>query len=361
MGVLQRLLALTAAIWHNDHTQSRSWGRLGGYRWRMRELGLPKRRAPRSVLVAVLISMAGCASVGATVKSADTTTPVTAETTVEVTAAPETAATTPVSTIGPTTDAAAPVRTLEAGSQGPDVMALQTRLNELHFDVKTPDGYFGPNTKLAIWAYQRLVIGLPSAAADGKVSPEMWATMQAPLVLPPRRPNATATHVEIDLPAEAMVLYVDNQVRLISHVSSGSGERWCAIPKNVPAYTGATTTTLPRGTRMRRMCGESITPGGVFSVYRKESGWYDIPLGTVYNPIYFNGGVALHGYDDVPFGPASHGCVRLPMHIAEYLPTLLHYHDDVFVWDGLQEPEVYGEQHPPLDVPDPTDTGPGVR
>ncbi|MDH4147758.1 MAG: L,D-transpeptidase, partial [Acidimicrobiia bacterium] len=35
------------------------------------------------------------------------------------------------------------------------------------------------------------------------------------------------------------------------------------------------------------------------------------PLGTLYRPLYFTGGWALHGSLDVPAYPASHGCVRL--------------------------------------------------
>ncbi len=263
---------------------------------------------------------------------------------------PETSTTTtiPFATLG---------RTLGAGSQGDDVLALQQRLNELGFDVKAPDGYWGPNTSRAIWSYQALALGLDRADVTATVTPEMWLQLQQPLNLPPRRPDATATHAEIYLPEQTMVVYENNQVRLITHISSGSGDEWCAYPRNVPAYVGATTTTLPKGQRLKRVCGSSVTPGGVFQVYRKEKDWWEIPLGKVYNPIYFNGGIAIHGYEDVPFRPASHGCVRVPMHIAEYLPSLLKYRDDVFVWDGVKEPEEYGAQHAPPDKPDPSDTG----
>ncbi|MGH1492402.1 MAG: L,D-transpeptidase family protein [Acidimicrobiales bacterium] len=30
--------------------------------------------------------------------------------------------------------------------------------------------------------------------------------------------------------------------------------------------------------------------------------------------------MAFHGASSVPLYPASHGCIRLPMHVAEYLP-----------------------------------------
>ena len=265
----------------------------------------------------------------------------------------------PAAVATPTTvDLGALTRTIGPGDKGPDVLALQTRLTQLHFDVKKPDGYWGPNTSMAVWAYKQLVLGVAREDVNARVSPEVWDLMRAQGDLPARRPDATPTHIEIFLDAQALVVYEKGAMRLITHISTGSGEHWCALPRNVPAWTGATTTDPPSG-RMQRVCGDAVTPGGVFKVYRKEPGWYDIPLGKVYNPMYFNAGLAIHGYQDVPFKPASHGCVRLPMHIAEYLPDIVHTGDEVFVWDGVEEPETYGAQRPPLDQPDPTDPGGG--
>lgn len=255
-------------------------------------------------------------------------------------------------------DPSAP-RLLEAGLDGEDVIKLQNRLNELHFDVRKADGYFGENTKKAIWSYQQRIVGLTGDDVDGKVNPALLTRILGPLDLPPRRPDASATHAEIDLPSQTMVVYVDKQVKLITHISSGSGEKWCAQPRNVPDYIGATTTTLPAGRRLRRTCGISLTPAGVYKIDRKEKGWYDIPLGKVYNPMFFNGGVAIHGYEEVPFLPASHGCVRIPMHVAEYIGDTLKVGDQVIVFDGVKEPEEYGSPPPPADKPDPTDTSGG--
>ena len=94
----------------------------------------------------------------------------------------------------------------------------------------------------------------------------------------------------------------------------------------------------------------------MFKVYLKRDGWIDIPLGRMFNAISFNAGIAFHGYPDVPKNAASHGCVRVPMHISMYLPDLLHKGDQIFVWDGVKEPEAYGDQKPPADERDPTDT-----
>ncbi|MDQ1382228.1 MAG: hypothetical protein QOJ71_2947, partial [Actinomycetota bacterium] len=61
-------------------------------------------------------------------------------------------------------------------------------------------------------------------------------------------------------------------------------------------------------------------------------GWQKGKLGTMWNPYYFNGSDAVHGLDSVPNYPASHGCARIPMHIADYFYTLVHQGESVFVF-----------------------------
>jgi lipoprotein-anchoring transpeptidase ErfK/SrfK len=47
-------------------------------------------------------------------------------------------------------------------------------------------------------------------------------------------------------------------------------------------------------------------------VYSQFSdGWEKGELGTLWRPKFFVGGVAVHGENNVPGYPASHGCVRL--------------------------------------------------
>jgi hypothetical protein len=106
-----------------------------------------------------------------------------------------------------------------------------------------------------------------------------------------------------------VVLYRHGEVRLISHASSGSG-----IP-----YTE---TTVWNG-RKQTFSGGATTPTGDYKTTWRVSGWHTSYLGKLYNPIFFNGGIALHGALSVPLYPASHGCVRLPMPVAEILPGLL--------------------------------------
>ena len=65
------------------------------------------------------------------------------------------------------------------------------------------------------------------------------------------------------------------------------------------------------------------------------SGWETGPLGDLYNPLYFNGGIAFHGAYSVPGYPASHGCVRIPMNAAEWFPTIVGNGWPVYVSGGV--------------------------
>ena len=75
-----------------------------------------------------------------------------------------------------------------------------------------------------------------------------------------------------------------------------------------------------------------FTPEGRFAIYRKVVGFDPSPLGTLYDPMYFTGGYAVHGNPSVPPYPASHGCVRVPMWIAGYLFSTNSYGETVYVY-----------------------------
>ena len=90
------------------------------------------------------------------------------------------------------------------------------------------------------------------------------------------------------------VLYLvdaEGKVGNILPISSGSGKRFHE-------------NGLPRD--------PAVTPCGRLEVYTKASGWKTSPLGQMHNPFYIVGGIAIHGSEDVPAYPASHGCIRIP-------------------------------------------------
>jgi len=116
--------------------------------------------------------------------------------------------------------------------------------------------------------------------------------------------KAGANRIEVNLAREVLVLYRGNKIELISHVSSGGGYYFCS----------------PGGG-----CGYAITPTGNYKTRVYMPGWVQVPLGEMYNPVFFIGtAYAIHGDTDVPLAPVSHGCVRIPMDIAAFFHTLVH-------------------------------------
>ena len=76
-------------------------------------------------------------------------------------------------------------------------------------------------------------------------------------------------------------------------------------------------------------------------------------LGSMWNPGYFNYGIAIHGALNVPLHPASHGCIRVPLDVGEAFHEFANPGDMVLVWDGVEEPEHYGAQPPIFNRLDP--------
>jgi peptidoglycan hydrolase-like protein with peptidoglycan-binding domain len=189
---------------------------------------------------------------------------------------------------------------LQLGMKGSAVKALQRRLAALKYYPGHIDGQFGTDTLEAVWAFQE-VQGLPGRDYVSSAMQRALAHPRAPKVLDRR---AGANRIEVNLASEVLVLYRDNNIQLISHVSSGGGYYFCS----------------PGGG-----CGYAITPTGNFKTIVYMRGWVQVPLGEMYNPVFFIGtAYAIHGDTDVPLAPVSHGCVRIPMDVAAFFHTLVH-------------------------------------
>lgn len=247
---------------------------------------------------------------------------------------------------------------LRIGSHGDAVVDLQDRLRQLGFEPGPSDGQFGTLTKQAVWAFEKLVIGTPRAEVTGVVTEELWQAIETAEPIRPRRSHAagetTRNHTEVYLPEQVVVFFVDDGAALISHMSSGSGEHW---RETVTIQPGAYRNE--HGTEPRRlgMMGHSLTPGGVYIYDRMIDGNREAALGTLYDPAYFNGGIAVHGANSVPLKPSSHGCIRIPRYISSRFQQYVALGDQVLVWDGEHEPEALGAVKPPVDRIDPDWTG----
>ncbi|MBP2702415.1 murein L,D-transpeptidase [Microbispora sp. RL4-1S] len=199
----------------------------------------------------------------------------------------------------------APYKTLRLGAKGTAVKALQARLKQLGYVPGSVDGQYGGGTVTAVWAFQKAQ-GLRPAST---VTRATWQALEHPKAPKVLVPGGRPDRVEVNLTKQLMVLYRNGVPRLISHISSGSG-----IPYTEYAVWNG---------KRQRFSGGARTPTGDFKTTWRVSGWHRSYLGELYNPIFFNGGIALHGALSVPLYPASHGCVRLPMNVARILPGLL--------------------------------------
>jgi hypothetical protein len=258
-------------------------------------------------------------------------------------------------------------RAIAKGSFGEDVRELQQRLTDLGFAPGPIDGMFGSGTQQAVWAWKKLVGGMTWQDLDYSnsatvVTPETWSKMQDPVVIQPRRPQGPGTtHVEIYLPLQVLVVFKDDAPELIAHISSGElDEQGNPITFCEEALYDTDENGEPLDPPVEKaICAEAKSPGGVFKFTRRYEGKRTSPLGGMLNPVYFNYGLAVHGAENVPTHPASHGCIRVNNDIAEYFPSLVAKGDRVYVWghDG-KEPEYYSraESLPSFNRPDPNAT-----
>jgi hypothetical protein len=213
-------------------------------------------------------------------------------------AVPTVALATPSAPARPAAPAAAG-QVLQLGSTGLSTRQLQHRLADLKYYPGPIDGQFGMDTLEAVWAFQE-VQGLPGEDFVSAAMERALAHPRAPRVLDRA---AGPNRIEINLAIEVLVLYHNNQVQLISHVSTGGGYFYDC------GWYG---------------CAQAITPTGNFRTIVFFPGWIQVPLGEMYNSVFFIGtAFAIHGDTDVPLYPASHGCVRIPMDIAAFFHTLV--------------------------------------
>jgi hypothetical protein len=124
------------------------------------------------------------------------------------------------------------------------------------------------------------------------------------------------------------------------HISSGDGKEWREVVTIDPGEFGNTDGTEPL---VRREIGVSLTPGGVFRFDRMVEGLRNSALGGMWDPAYFNYGIAMHGAINVPLYPASHGCIRMSQTAGRTFHKFIDIGDQVFVWDGVKEPEHYSQ------------------
>jgi peptidoglycan hydrolase-like protein with peptidoglycan-binding domain len=243
------------------------------------------------VAAAGLTLVAGCSSGSPTVAApGPTATPATSSA-----ADPTKPATTPSSsqpaTTPTTTPSPAAPPQLKVGAKGAEVTALQQRLTELGYWNGKADGTFGSVTQQAVFALQKAA-GLDR---DGVVGTKTQQALTSGVR--PKAQSKSGHIIEIDKKRQLLMIVDNGTISQIFNTSTGSGQNY--------EYQGNTYL--------------ASTPSGHFTASRQIDGWRNGPLGPLWRPKYFNGGIAVHGAPSVPPYPASHGCARLSISAMDWI------------------------------------------
>jgi len=179
---------------------------------------------------------------------------------------------------------------LRPGSSGSAVKRLEGRLRDLGYYLPSADRRYDHKTADAVIAFNKI----QGRARVGDVDASTWKALASPKR--PRPRVRSAGHIEIDQTRQVILVVKRNEVRWILHTSTGAG---------------------------------GATRDGVYRVFRKIAGYSG---GGLYYPSYFDGLRAIHGWEEVPTYPASHGCARVPMWSAQWIHGLAEMGTEVRVY-----------------------------
>jgi len=224
---------------------------------------------------------------------------------------------------------------LVPGMEGDAVRGLQARLVALHYDPGPVDARYGGALASAVMAFQK-VAGLPRT---GRATLDVLAALAAPPADPaPMLADGGATRIEVDLKRQVLLYWRDGTLLRILPVSTGTGRHYCEDGD----------------------CGVAVTPGGSFRIERRIRGPHKSPLGLLYDPLFFVGGYAIHGSPSVPAYPASHGCIRIPMHVSGWFYDNVANGTPVYVFGGRTAPTPFPPDAPPAS-PQPAQSPPSTQ
>ena len=178
------------------------------------------------------------------------------------------------------------------GSGRTKIRLVQLGLKRLAF-VTSTSGRFDGATSRAVIAFKK-TNGMPRNGGVSKKVFEMLLSGKGGYKL--KYPRA-GKHVEADLSRQVLVLARGGRPERIYHTSTGAPA--------TPTVTGS------------------------FRFYRKQPGTNSKEM---VHSWYFIRGYAIHGYKSVPTGPASHGCLRVPIPNALSIFRWIKMGDRIFVY-----------------------------
>lgn len=168
------------------------------------------------------------------------------------------------------------------------------------------DGTFDPASRFALIAFQKW----QQRPLTGRLTIEELDAIRNAAAPAPR--DGDYEHVEVDVDRQVLLMMDGKGGVKVLPVSTGTEKPF--------AYDGQTSI--------------AYTPRGRFVVYDKDVGW-DENFPGVYYANYISGGIAIHGYPNVPAQPASHGCIRIPLFAATEVSKRMPLGTIVLVYDKV--------------------------
>lgn len=186
------------------------------------------------------------------------------------------------------------------------VLEAEKLLSDLGYWVIKVDGRADASTKHALTAFQKVERRRRTGILN---EAELKALRLASRPTPKFTGEA---HIEVDITRQVLFL-VDKKgaITRILPISSGNEQKYQQDGKWEVAHT----------------------PRGEFLIKRQIKGTRKAPLGNLYYPNYFYGGVAIHGSNSIPIYPASHGCVRIPRFADKLFIEMVWIGMKVYVYD----------------------------
>lgn len=179
-------------------------------------------------------------------------------------------------------------------------------LSNLGYWITSVDGRSDDSTRQGIIAFQKVEGLKRTGVLDETV------LLHLRLADKPVARHDGPAHVEIDITRQVIFLVDDTgAVTKVLSTSTGNGEKYFSEGKWQTAYT----------------------PRGVFKIQRQIRGTRKAALGSLYNPSYFNGGIAIHGSNSIPVKAASHGCARIPRFADPVFIDMVKIGMPVYVYD----------------------------
>jgi len=215
---------------------------------------------------------------------------------------------------------------LTEGDEGRAVSQLQGLLYLKRFYRGEIDGVFDREVAVSVATFHKATGPARSDATDRwgavgnwKANPpsevfsiDDWEQLRDFRLIPPKARLGQPNRVEIDIGHQLLYLILDGKVNAIIHVSTGYN------PYHTPR-----TKHFANGSRFyhkHRYNGWSPKPGA-WSIYKF---WAYLGRDNNYG---------VHGYRQVPYYPASHGCIRVHVWEADYLHELFFINMPIHVWD----------------------------